>query len=119
MKKKVYGLLMAVFCFGLLAGVPAAASSGDVPSYVGVPEEGSYTMGGESSSKNVDGHARLGTDFYLYVENPDAETEAPVRQSGKLPKTGDYGMDKNVLVWAALIFGAGYLACDRYEKKKA
>lgn len=118
MRKKVYGLLAAVFCFGLLAGVPAGAASGKVPSYVGAPEEGGYTMGGESTSEIVDGHSNLGTDFYLYIENPAKETEAPVKQSGNLPKTGDYGMDKNVLLWVALICGAGYLACDRYEKKK-
>jgi hypothetical protein len=33
------------------------------------------------------------------------------------PKTGDYGPDKTVLFELALLFGAGYLLCDYYEKR--
>ena len=59
--------------------------------------------------------------YIVGVENPEKDkVETPGKQTpGKLPKTGDYGMDKNVLLLAALIFGSGYLACEYYEKKKA
>jgi hypothetical protein len=48
--------------------------------------------------------------------NNELEEMEMLEQDGKLPKTGDYGPDKIVLFELALIFGAGYLICDQYEK---
>jgi hypothetical protein len=49
--------------------------------------------------------------------NDGLEKMEMLEQDGKLPKTGDYGPDNIVLFELALIFGAGYLICDQYEKK--
>jgi hypothetical protein len=49
----------------------------------------------------------------------ETESESEQETSGKIPKTGDYGMNKNSFLYAALIFGAGYLLCDEYEKRKS
>jgi hypothetical protein len=49
--------------------------------------------------------------------NDELEELGTQNQNGNLPKTGDYGPDKIVLFELALIFGAGYLICDQYEKK--
>jgi hypothetical protein len=138
-----------------------------VPPYVETPAEGEYKMGGEDGITDKDGHLRLGTDFYIYIENPtseestepngdpilekapptdstteteqddknpnaspsDGETESgnqeessseaggAASKNGSLPKTGDYGLNKNQFLLASLLFGAGYLVCDGYEKK--
>lgn len=121
MKNRICGLAAAAFCLAASCCALPVLASGEVPSYVEIPEEGSYTIGGENKSEDVDGSGRLWTDFYLYVKNPEKDkVETPGKQTpGKLPKTGDYGMDKNALLLAALIFGSGYLACEYYEKKKA
>jgi hypothetical protein len=46
-------------------------------------------------------------------------TATPQAASGSLPKTGDYGWDKNLFFLAALLFGSGYLTCEYYERKTA
>jgi hypothetical protein len=217
MKKKNCFLLAAVVCGAIWYSFFSTAAE-TVPSYVEIPGKGEYTMGGESTAG--DGDTKLGTKFYLRIENPirltetetsgeteeetqpgteketsgeteartpekpgteketsgETETELPGEsesecsweteamtevktpkedeasgeteavtetdaspkkhrkadtpdeteseiesetESGKLPKTGDYGLDKKGFLWAALIFGAGYLICDSYEKKYA
>jgi hypothetical protein len=178
MKRKRDRRFLATF-FGVVLSVSLAPSalaaesstqSNDVPSYVEIPKKGTYTMDGESKSEYDNGEYKMGTDFYLYIENekktedgkkqtgetnankeseseketeepkapkddtsgtptgqsdgneiPSGETVEPkatkISISGKLPKTGDYGPDKNKICAAALFFGAGYLVCDEYEKK--
>jgi hypothetical protein len=55
----------------------------------------------------------LGTDTDPWAfEDPDNRNH-----NSDFPKTGDYGPDKTVLFELALLFGAGYLLCDYYEKR--
>jgi hypothetical protein len=142
------GVVLSISLAPSALAAESSTQSSDVPSYVEIPKKGTYTMDGESKSEYDNGEYRMGTDFYLYIENeknteepkapkddtigtpeepsdgnelPLGETEEPkaakISVSGKLPKTGDYGPDKNMICAAALFFGAGYLVCDEYEKK--
>jgi hypothetical protein len=135
----------------LVMNIPLTVKALTVSPYVETPEEGEYKIGKESGITKEDGHFRLGTDFYIYIENPlleetselstepvispaspldsTSETEQEqdqdtqennnnqTKNSSSLPKTGDYGMNKNGFLFASLLFGAGYLICDGYERK--
>lgn len=162
MKRKIGFLSLLVLSCVFSSRFLLTVNASTIPPYVETPEEGEYKMGGESGVTEEDGHLKLGTDFYIYIENPVVmesplieettesnpnpitppaaplgsssetetanETEAPneteatnetqaSKNSGSLPKTGDYGLDKNGFLFASLLFGAGYLVCDSYEKK--
>lgn len=127
MKKRMWKLLGAVFCTAALAAFPALAAPAEVPSYVEIPKEGEYTMGEEQEAAADGANTELGTDFYIYIENPGGHRrhdsgsgDQVVASPGALttlPKTGDYGMDGNTLLLTALFCGAGYLFCEHYAKK--
>lgn len=68
MKNRICGLAATAFCLAASCCALPVLASGEVPSYVEIPEKGSYTIGGENKSEDVDGSGRLWTDFYLYVE---------------------------------------------------
>lgn len=129
MKKRMYRLAAVIFFTAATVVLPVTAAPAEVPSYVEIPEEGEYTMGEEQEAKSDGANMELGTDFYIYIENPgdhshhgsDNESSSDVSASvlTSLPKTGDYGMDMNTLLLAALFCGAGYLLCEHYAKKSS
>jgi hypothetical protein len=171
-------------------GAQAAQSTAEtIPSYVEIPEAGTYKVSEEHDATGQNGENKIGTDFYLRIEktwtqehnesqpesqpsqpesssvgssggsggnsggsggssggsgshirdedssagNDDSRTqtvtyadfpmgddegeEQTQNDSGNLPRTGDYGPDKVTFFELALLFGAGYLVCDHYEKK--
>jgi hypothetical protein len=90
---------------------------------VEIPEEGDCTIGEENGITQEDGNLKLGTDFYVYIQNQQTsvdsvvEPEVPAGTLDSFPKTGDCGLNKNRFLFAALFFGTGYLFCDGCERQ--
>ena len=71
----------------------------------------------DTGHKGSHDHGHSGGD----TGSADTETEPGVGAasiSGALPKTGDYGLNKNLFLVSALLFGSAYLLCDYYEKRQ-
>jgi hypothetical protein len=89
-KNPVSGLAVAGCIAAVSLAMPAVvhAADGSVPSYVELPSAGSYTIGEETPATNRDGHAEMGTEFYLRIENPAGAKDSA--QGGNHTSKGVY-----------------------------
>ena len=113
MGKKIRTLLLCVLAAGLLM-TTALAERHDAEEEVGtLPTIGEMAPFYYDENGDYVG----GTEFYIRIENPKPYEEGPVTTPSSIPKTGDSGVQLEMLLLTALGFGGAYLLCAEYEKK--